>query len=374
MVQRRSTLENVVVKAGFWRGRSVFITGHTGFKGGWLTLWLQQAGARVHGYALAPPTTPNLFTVADVAEGLASHTLADVRDAKVLHEALVAAAPEVVFHLAAQPLVRYSYAEPVETFEVNVLGTVNLLEAVRTCPSVRAVVNVTTDKCYENRGDGRAHRESDALGGHDPYAASKACSELVTASYRSAFLASAGVAVASARAGNVIGGGDWAADRLVPDVLRASDAGRPVSIRHPDATRPWQHVLDPLSGYLLLAQQLLQSPRDARLQALAGAWNFGPDAEDARPVAWLLDHLTAQLPGSAWRQAAGLHPHEAPQLQLDSTKARTELGWQPRWHLGQALDGTVKWHQAWRHGEAMRGVCLAQIAAHEAEASQRALA
>ena len=288
MVQRRSTLENVVVKAGFWRGRSVFITGHTGFKGGWLTLWLQQAGARVHGYALAPPTTPNLFTVADVAEGLASHTLADVRDAKVLHEALVAAAPEVVFHLAAQPLVRYSYAEPVETFEVNVLGTVNLLEAVRTCPSVRAVVNVTTDKCYENRGDGRAHRESDALGGHDPYAASKACSELVTASYRSAFLAAAGIAVASARAGNVIGGGDWATDRLVPDVLRASDAGRPVSIRHPNATRPWQHVLDPLSGYLLLAQQLLQSPRDARLQALAGAWNFGPDAEDARPVAWQL--------------------------------------------------------------------------------------
>ena len=374
MGQRSGALEDVVVSAGFWRNRSVFITGHTGFKGSWLALWLHRAGARVHGYALAPPTTPNLFTVADVAASMASHTLADVRHAGALRVALAAAAPEVVFHLAAQPLVRHSYAEPVETFEVNVIGTVQLFEAVRGCPSVRVVINVTTDKCYQNNGDGRAYREGDPLGGHDPYAASKACSEIVTASYRSAFLAAAGVAVASARAGNVIGGGDWAADRLVPDVLRASDAGRPVPIRNPEATRPWQHVLDPLSGYLLLAERLLQSPRDARLEALAGAWNFGPGSEDARPVSWLLDHLTAQLPGSAWQQAAGTHPHEAPQLQLDSAKARTELGWQPRWRLGQALDHTVEWHQAWRRGAAMRGVCLAQIAAHEAAASQRALA
>lgn len=370
MGQRSGALEDVVVNAGFWRDRSVFVTGHTGFKGGWLALWLHRAGARVHGYALAPPTAPNLFTVADVAASMASHTLADVRDATALRAALAAAAPEVVFHLAAQPLVRHSYAAPIETFEVNVLGTVQLLEAVRDCPSVRAVINVTTDKCYQNDGDGHAYREGDPLGGHDPYAASKACSELVTASYRNAFLATAGVAVASARAGNVIGGGDWAADRLVPDVLRASDAGQPVPIRNPAATRPWQHVLEPLSGYLTLAECLVQSPGGAGLDALAGAWNFGPDAGDARSVAWLLDHLMARLPGPAWKQAPGSHPHEAPQLQLDSTKARTELGWQPRWRIGQALDRTVEWHQAWRRGEAMRGVCLAQIEAHETAASQ----
>ena len=309
---------------------------------------------------------PNLFTVADVAAGMASHTLADVRDAGALRKALAAAAPEAVFHLAAQPLVRHSYAEPVETFDVNVLGTVQLFEAVRGCPSVRAVINVTTDKCYENRGDGCAYREGDPLGGHDPYAASKACSELVTASYRSAFLAAAGVAVASARAGNVIGGGDWAVDRLLPDVLRASDAGRAVTIRNPAATRPWQHVLDPLSGYLLLAECLLQSPRDARLGALASAWNFGPGTEDAHPVAWLLDRLSARLPGAAWERAAGEQPHEAPHLHLDSSKALAGLGWQPRWRLGEALDRTVDWHLAWRRGEAMRAVCLAQMAAHEA--------
>jgi len=368
--RRSGTLEDVVVNAGFWRERSVFLTGHTGFKGSWLALWLHRVGARVHGYALAPATTPNLFTVAGVRASLASNMLADVRDARVLREAVIAAAPEVVFHLAAQPLVRHSYAEPVETFDVNVLGTVNLFEAVRGCPSVRAVVNVTTDKCYQNNDDGRAHREGDPLGGHDPYAASKACSELVTASYRSAFLAAAGVAVASARAGNVIGGGDWAADRLMPDALRAADAGRPVTIRNPSATRPWQHVLDPLSGYLTLAERLLQTPRDAGLASLAGAWNFGPAAEDVRPVSWLLDYLAAELPGFAWQRAAGAHPHEAPQLQLDSSKARTELGWRPRWHLARALDQTVAWHQAWRRDEAMRSVCLAQIEAHEAVASQ----
>ena len=374
MGQRRRALEDVDVKAGFWRGRSVFVTGHTGFKGGWLALWLQQAGALVHGYSLAPPTTPNLFSEAEVAAGLVSHTVDDIRNANALHAALAAAAPDVVFHLAAQPLVRYSYAEPVETFEVNVLGTVNLFEAVRCCASVRAVVNVTTDKCYENRGDGREFRETDPLGGHDPYAASKACSELVTASYRDAFLAGAGVAVASARAGNVIGGGDWAPDRLVPDVLRASDAQHLVSIRHPEATRPWQHVLDPLSGYLLLAQRLVESPGGAERDALASAWNFGPAAEDARPVAWLLDHLMAKLPGASWQRASGVHPHEAPQLQLDSRKARDTLGWRPRRRLGHALDRTVDWHQAWRRGEAMRAVSLAQIEAHAAAAAESAVA
>jgi CDP-glucose 4,6-dehydratase len=358
-------VEDVEVSAGFWRGRSVFITGHTGFKGSWLSLWLHGVGARVHGYALAPPTTPSLFDVADVASVLASHTIGDVRDAHALRSALLTCEPDIVFHLAAQPLVRHSYDQPVETFEVNVLGTVHLFEAIRQCASMRAVVNVTTDKCYDNPGDGRAHREEDPLGGHDPYAASKACSELVTASYRSAFLAASGVAVASARAGNVIGGGDWAADRLVPDVLRAADAGHAVTIRHPAATRPWQHVLDPLSGYLMLGQRLLER---GSAPTLASAWNFGPAAEDARPVGWLLDHLTARLPDARWQQAAGVQPHEAPHLKLDSTKARQVLGWAPRWRLEQALDRTVAWHQAWRRGEPMRDVCLSQLAAHEASA------
>lgn len=359
-------MERLDLTSGFWRGRRVFLTGHTGFKGSWLALWLQRAGARVHGYALAPTTRPSLFDVANVADGMASHTLADVRDAARLRETLVASESEVVFHLAAQPLVRHSYAEPAQTYAVNVMGTVNLLEAVRACSSVRAVVNVTTDKCYEHRDDGRAYREGDPLGGHDPYAASKACSELVTASYRDAFLARAGVGVASARAGNVIGGGDWATDRLLPDALRAFDAIQSVCIRHPGATRPWQHVLDPLSGYLLLAQRLLQAPRNERLAALAGAWNFGPASEDARPVAWLLDHLAARLPGFAWQQAGGEHPHEAPHLQLDSGKARAELGWLPRWRLAEALDHTLDWHRAWHRGEPMRSFCLEQIDEHEA--------
>jgi CDP-glucose 4,6-dehydratase len=356
----------VDVSREFWRGRRVFITGHTGFKGSWLALWLHRLGARAHGYALAPPTTPNLFHVAGVAECLASDVQADVRDIVALRRALSDAKPDIVFHLAAQPLVRHSYADPVETFEVNVLGTVHLFESVRACPSVRAVVNVTTDKCYENEAGAYAHRECDPLGGHDPYAASKACSELVTASYRDAFLQDAGVAVASARAGNVIGGGDWAVDRLLPDVLRAYDAGAPVTIRNPAATRPWQHVLDPLLGYLMLGQRLLEPAEDGSRAPAAGAWNFGPALEDARPVAWLLDRLSARLPGAAWQPAAGPQPHESPHLQLDSAKARTQLGWHPRWLLGEAIDRTIDWHLAWRRGEDMRAICLAQIADHEA--------
>ena len=353
------------MSSGNWSGRSVFLTGHTGFKGSWLALVLCRAGAKVHGYSLAPPTTPNLYSVAGLADHLASHTVADIRDSTALRRAVSAAKPDIAFHLAAQSLVRHSYAEPAETFEVNALGTVKLLEALRYCPSVRAIVNVTSDKCYRNFGDGRAFRETDPLGGDDPYSASKACSELVTAAYRNSFLARQGVAVASARAGNVIGGGDWAVDRLLPDVLRASDAGQPVAVRNPQSTRPWQHVLDPLSGYLALGQRLLEGVRDASLAPWSDAWNFGPDTEDARPVAWLLDHLAARLPGLSWQRQAGQQPHEAPQLRLDSTKAFTLLGWQPRWRLPDALDRTVEWHQAWRRGDSMLDVCMAQIAAHE---------
>jgi len=348
----------------FWAGKSVFVTGHTGFKGSWLTLWLQSAGAIVHGYATAPPTHPHLFGAAGVAADLASHTLADVRDAAALAGALRAAAPQIVFHLAAQPLVRQSYADPLETYAVNVMGTANLLEAVRGCDSVRAVVNVTTDKCYENKEWVWGYREDEALGGHDPYSSSKACSELVTAAYRSSFFQAGGAAIASARAGNVIGGGDWAVDRLVPDFLRAHDAGRTLEVRHPEATRPWQHVLEPLSGYLLLAQRLAEHGKP-----YARAWNFGPSDGDARSVGWILDQLVRQLPQVAWRHTGGPQVHEAHFLKLDSSRAGRELNWRPRWNLAQALEQTVQWHLAWRRDEDMRQVCLSQIDAYERAAN-----
>jgi CDP-glucose 4,6-dehydratase len=353
-------LEDLDMNAQKWHGKRVLLTGHTGFKGGWLSLWLQSAGAQVHGYSLAPPTQPSLFEVAQVAQGLAGHCIADVRDAQALKQSMAAAAPEVVFHLAAQPLVRLSYREPVETYATNVMGTVNLLEAVRQTPGVRAVVIVTTDKCYENKEWVWGYREAEPLGGKDPYSNSKACAELVTAAYRESFLAQAGVAVATARAGNVIGGGDWAADRLVPDFFRALDADRTLDVRFPTATRPWQHVLEPLCGYLSLGERLL-----ADGQQVAQAWNFGPVDEDARPVGWILDHLTSKVKGTSWHHAGGEQPHEAGYLKLDSSKARHELDWRPRWNLRTALDMTLEWHQSWRRGDDMRRVCLEQIATYQ---------
>jgi CDP-glucose 4,6-dehydratase len=340
----------------FWCDRRVFVTGHTGFKGGWLSLWLQSLKAQVHGYSTLPPTTPNLFTVAQVREGLASHVVCDVRDAQALKNALVAAEPEIVFHLAAQPLVRHSYAEPVETYAVNVMGTVNLLEAVRACPQVKAVVNVTTDKCYENREWVWGYRENEPLGGRDPYSSSKACSELVTSAYRDSFLATSGVGLATARAGNVIGGGDWATDRLVPDFFRAKDAGISLAVRHPEATRPWQHVLEPLCGYLTLAEHLASGSQTAE------AWNFGPADDGVRPVRWILDYLTAAIPGANWHSMHEPQVHEAKLLKLDSSKAMSRLGWQPRWKLETALSQTAEWHEAWRKGSNMQTKCLEQIA------------
>jgi CDP-glucose 4,6-dehydratase len=340
----------------FWRGKRIFVTGHTGFKGGWLCLWLQSLGAEVHGYALTPPTATNLFTVADVGQGMASHTLADVRDYERVLAAIRLARPEIVLHLAAQPLVRYSYQNPVETFSVNVMGTVHLLEAVRTAGGVRAVVNVTTDKCYENREWPWGYRENEAMGGHDPYSSSKGCAELVTAAYRNSFFAETGVAVATARAGNVIGGGDWAADRLLPDFLRSIDAGAELVIRSPGAIRPWQHVLEPLSGYLTLAEALYQNG-----SAFAEAWNFGPADEDAQTVAWIVTHLASHHPGLAWRCDGSSQLHEANYLKLDSSKARARLSWGARWRLAMALDKTLQWHQAWRSGQNMRDVSLAQL-------------
>jgi CDP-glucose 4,6-dehydratase len=356
-----------LVNAGFWRGRTVLITGHTGFKGGWLALWLGSLGAKVHGFSLAPPTEPNFFTTAQLADQLAGHDLGDIRDLEQLSRALQRAAPEVVLHLAAQPLVRASYADPVQTYATNVLGTVHVLEAARRCSSVRAIVNVTTDKCYENREWVWPYRESDPMGGHDPYSSSKACAELVTSAYRRSFLSESGIAIASARAGNVIGGGDWAVDRLLPDFFRAAQTRHPLQVRHPQAIRPWQHVLEPLCGYLLLAQQLLEKG-----QAAAEAWNFGPSEEDARSVQWLLSHLVTLMPGTSWQQLTTEPVHEAGTLKLDSAKARSRLDWRPRWSLTEAVDRTVEWHQAWVAGEPMREVSLRQIAAHQEARQERA--
>jgi len=345
----------------FWRGKRVFLTGHTGFKGGWLALWLTELGAEVHGYALAPPTEPNFFTAVGLEKRLASSVIADIRDAAALDRAMQSARPDIVLHLAAQPLVRHSYAEPVETYAVNVMGIINLLEAVRRTPGVKAVVNVTTDKCYENREWVWPYRENEALGGHDPYSSSKACSELVTAAWRRSFLDAAGVRVASARAGNVIGGGDWAADRLVPDFLRALDAGKPLFVRSPLATRPWQHVLEPLSGYLALAERLCADDGD-----FAEAWNFGPDEVDARPVQWIVETLCDRVPGAAWQREPVQQPHEAHTLKLDSAKAHARLGWHPRWNLRRALAATLDWHQAWKAGADMADFSLRQIRDYQA--------
>jgi len=352
------------VNPEFWRGKSVLMTGHTGFKGSWLALWLEAMGARVHGVALEPPTDPALFRVLGLAQGLASHTIADIRDLDRLRAAMQAAEPAVVLHLAAQSLVRESYAAPIETFSTNVLGTANLLEAARDIGSVRVIVNVTTDKCYRNREWPWPYRENDPLGGHDPYSSSKACAELVSAAYRDSFLGAAGIAVATARAGNVIGGGDWAADRLIPDFLRAVANGTTLRVRSPAATRPWQHVLEPLSGYLVLAERLWDEP-----EAYAEAWNFGPGDSDARTVGWVLDQLVAATPGSDWIPDAQEHPHEAASLRLDSSKARIRLGWGPRWPLPVAIARTLDWFRARDDGRDMRAFSLAQIGDYQAAAA-----
>lgn len=344
----------------FWRGKRVFLTGHTGFKGGWLSLWLQSAGAEVHGYALHPPTEPNLFDLAAVEQGMAGSVIADLRDADALLDAMRNAQPEIVFHLAAQPLVRHSYAQPAETYAVNVMGTVHLFEAVRQTASVTAVVNVTTDKCYENREWVWGYRENEALGGYDPYSSSKGCAELVTAAYRRSFLEQAGVAVASARAGNVLGGGDWAAERLLPDILRALDAGETLKVRSPQAIRPWQHVLEPLAGYLMLAERLYTQGG-----SFAEAWNFGPSEDDARSVQWIVERLAAMSGDLKWRGEVAVRPHEAHSLKLDSSKARDRLGWRTRWDLQAALQKTLQWHRAWSDRKDLRAVTLAQIAEYQ---------
>ena len=361
---RAGPLEAValMVDPAFWAGKRVFLTGHTGFKGGWLSLWLQAMGAAVKGFALAPGTTPDLFAAARVDEGMESE-IGDIRDLPALAASMAAFDPEIVIHMAAQALVRSSYHDPVGTYATNVMGTVHVLEAARGIPALRAAVVVTTDKCYENREWPWGYREDEPMGGHDPYSSSKGCAELVTSAYRRSFFHDAdGAAIASARAGNVVGGGDWAEDRLVPDILRAFDAGEPVLIRNPLSTRPWQHVLEPLSGYLALAERLYQDGH-----GVADGWNFGPRDEDARPVEWIAGRMIAAWgDGARWERDAGYHPHEARYLKLDISKAREALGWRPRWPLDTALERIVDWHKAWARGEDMRALCLRQIADYQA--------
>jgi len=348
----------------FWEGKRVFLTGHTGFKGSWLSLWLQSLGAELTGFSLAPPTQPSLFEMARVGDGMHS-IIGDIRDLAGLREAMVEAKPEIVIHMAAQPLVRYSYENPVETYATNVMGTVHLFEAVRATPSVKAVVNITTDKCYENREWAWGYRENEPMGGYDPYSNSKGCAELVTSAYRSSYFnpldySKHGVALASVRAGNVIGGGDWAQDRLIPDIISAFSEGRPVVIRSPHAIRPWQHVLEPLRGYLMLAERLYSDG-----VAYAEGWNFGPNEADVKSVEWIVGTLAEQWGNDAnWTLDQSTHPHEATYLKLDISKARSRLGWQPALTLSQSLQMIVDWYRDYKNKADMRYAVLEQISTY----------
>jgi len=345
----------------FWNKKRVFITGHTGFKGSWLCLWLNSLGAEVTGYALEPPTEPSLFNLCNIDEFINS-VKGDVRDLAFLQKTINTAKPEILIHMAAQPLVRDSYIKPVETYEINVMGTVNVMEAVRNTTGVKAFVNVTTDKCYENKEWLWGYRENEPFGGYDPYSNSKACSELVTAAYRNSFFnpkdyKKHNLAVASARAGNVIGGGDWGKDRLITDCVAALLQGEKIRIRNPNAIRPWQHVLEPLCGYLNLAEKLYREGPE-----FAEGWNFGPDENDAKPVIWIVEKLCQRWEGAEYQIDNGAHPHEATYLKLDCSKAKTRLGWSPRWSLDKAIDKIVEWVMDYREGKDIRATCLRQIA------------
>ncbi|WP_198266395.1 CDP-glucose 4,6-dehydratase [sulfur-oxidizing endosymbiont of Gigantopelta aegis] len=352
-----------MIESNFWQGRKVFLTGHTGFKGSWLSLWLKQLGAVVTGYALEPPTSPALFNDAGINHALKKHIHGDIIDGASLSRAMHNAEPEIVIHMAAQSLLRESYDDPLATYSTNVIGTVNLFEAIRKTVSVKAVLNITTDKCYENKEWNWGYREIEPMGGYDPYSSSKACAELVSSAYRQSFFQHSGVALATARAGNVIGGGDWATDRIVPDAMRAFMDKRILFVRNPLAIRPWQHVLEPLAGYLLLCQQLLQAP-----EQFSEPWNFGPKDEDAQPVSRLADIMSENWGASAqWALDKEAHPHEARFLKLDCSKARTQLKWQPLWDLERALTESVRWYKAWHNQENMHQFTLQQINSYQEE-------
>jgi len=339
----------------FWKDRRVFLTGHTGFKGSWLALWLYSLGAEVKGYSLNPSTEPSLFKEAKI-DSVIDSQIDDIRDLKTLKKSLVNFNPDVLIHMAAQPLVRYSYDAPIETYETNVMGTVNILESARYCKNLKAIINITTDKCYENDGRSEGYKEDDQMGGYDPYSSSKGCAELVTSAYRRSFLQEQDVGLASVRAGNVIGGGDWAEDRLIPDFLRSFEKGESVVIRNPKSTRPWQHVLEPLSGYLILAEKLYRNQKK-----YAEGWNFGPNEKDVKSVEWILDKMTDRWPDSRWELDQSLNPHESDFLKLDISKIKSKLGWRPVWELSYTLEKIIDWHRAWIDKQDMQAVCLAEI-------------
>lgn len=344
-----------MVDSNFWKNKKVFLTGHTGFKGSWMSIWLNKLGANVKGYSLQPPSQPSLFNEAKISK-LIDSEINDVRNFIKLNESIQKFSPDIIFHMAAQPLVRASYDSPLETYETNVMGTANLLQASCTNPSVKAVINITTDKCYENLELDIAYKETDKMGGSDPYSSSKACSELVTSAYRQSFFQQNKIGIASARAGNVIGGGDWAEDRLIPDILRAFKARKPVIIRNPKATRPWQHVLEPLSGYLLLAEKLFNEP-----DKYSEGWNFGPYVNDVKQVDWILNYMVELWPNSNWKLDSSPNPHEANLLKLDISKAESQLRWYPTWRLETSLKKIVQWQKSYELGANMHDICLNEI-------------
>ena len=344
-----------MIDKDFWLGKRVFLTGHTGFKGSWLSLWLNHLGCSVQGYSLNPPSSPSLFNIAKV-DMLIESQIGDIRNQELLHKSMVSFNPDILIHMAAQPLVRYSYNEPIETFEVNVLGTAKVLEVARDCLNLKAIINITTDKCYENVGYDISYKESDPMGGFDPYSSSKGCAELVASSYRRSFLNDLGIGIASVRAGNVIGGGDWAADRLIPDILKSFEKNEAVIVRNPDSTRPWQHVLEPLSGYLMLAQNLYNNTEE-----YSEGWNFGPTENNVKPVEYIVDKMTTLWPGSSWKKDYDLHPHEAGFLKLDISKARKKLNWAPIWEINKSLMKIITWHKAWLDHKDMHDFCLKEI-------------
>lgn len=355
-----------MVSGDFWSGKRVLVTGHTGFKGAWLCIWLKELGALVSGFSLQPTTSPALYDLAKVGENISSH-FGDIRSESAIRQVIRAEEPEIVIHMAAQPLVQASYADPVKTYATNIMGTVHVLEATREVGSVKVVINITSDKCYENREWVWAYRESDAMGGYDPYSSSKGCAELVTSAYRRSFLTDAGIALASARSGNVIGGGDWSAGRIVPDLLRAAETGESLNIRNPKAIRPWQHVLEPLAGYLILAQKLLEDE-----SSYADAWNFGPSEDSAIPVQELARRLFNLLESeTGWHSSFQTSPHESQLLRLDISKARHGLGWEPLWSIDDTLEKVAEWHRGWRSKVDIESLCIGQIDAYQNQVANR---
>jgi CDP-glucose 4,6-dehydratase len=351
---------NMFINRSFWKNKKVFITGHTGFKGSWMTIWLEKMGSNIAGFSLEPQAEPNLFTEAKLFDGITNY-YGDIRNGDILEAAILEFQPDILIHMAAQPLVRYSYKEPIETFTTNIIGTANVLESARKSESIKAIINVTTDKCYENKEWEWAYRENDMLGGYDPYSSSKACSEIITSAYRNSFFNDSEVAIASARAGNVIGGGDWSDDRLVPDALKAFENNHSVLVRNPKSIRPWQHVLEPISGYLMLAESLFHSGNE-----FAEAWNFGPYDQDTQSVEFILNKLTKYWGHNAsWESDSNLNPHEANYLKLDISKASTKLNWKPTWDLNSTLERIVDWHKGWLNGSSPKELCINEIESFE---------